>query len=62
MQVSGNQVKVDILEQSRFTCRGVDICHTSIGLVLMMVNEIDLKSTLRTAERKRTESPPDEES
>ena len=43
MQVSGNLVEVDILKLSRFTCCGVGICHTSIGLVLMMAKEIDLK-------------------
>ena len=63
MQVSGNLVEVvDILELSRLPCRGVGICHTSGGLVLIMVKEIDLKLTLGMAERRKTESPPDEES
>ena len=62
MQVSRNQVEVVILEQSRFPCHGVGICHTSIGLMLMMLKEIDLKLTLGMAERRKTESPPDEES
>ena len=62
MQASGNLVEVDILELSRFPCRGVGICLPSIGLVLMMVKEIDLKLTLGMAERIKTESPPDEES
>ena len=55
-------VEVDILEQLRFPFRGVGICHTSIGLALMMVKEIYLKITLGMAERRRTESPPDGES
>ena len=42
MQASANLVEVDILELSRFPCRGVGICYTSIRPVLMMVNEIDL--------------------
>ena len=45
MQASGNLVEVDILELSRSPCRGVDIFCTSIGLVLMMMKEIDLKLT-----------------
>ena len=40
MQASGNLVEVDILELSRFPCRGVGICQTSIGLVLMMEGNI----------------------
>ena len=52
MQVSGNLVEVDILELSRFPCRSVGICHTKIGLVLMMVKEIDLKLTQGMAERR----------
>ena len=51
---------MDILELSRFPCRGVSICHTSIELVLMMVKDIDLKLTLGMAERRKTESPPDD--
>ena len=39
----------------------VIICHTSIGLVLMMVKELDLKLTLGMAGRRQTESPPNEE-
>ena len=62
MQASGNLVEVDILDLSRFPCRGVGICHTSIGLVLIMAKEIDLKLTLGMAERRKTESLPDEES
>ena len=49
MQVSGNLVEVDILELSTFPHRGVGICHISMGLVLMMVEEIDLKLTLGMA-------------
>ena len=45
MQASGNLVELDILELSRFPCCVVGICHTSIGLMLMMVKEIDLKLT-----------------
>ena len=56
MQVSGNLVEVDILELSKFPCRGVGICHTSIGLVLVM-KEIDLKLTMGMAERRKTLSP-----
>ena len=52
MQASGNLVVVDILELSRFPCRGVDICQTSIGLVQMTVKEIDLKLTQGMAERR----------
>ena len=65
MQVSVNQLEFDILEQPRFPCCGVGMCHTSIGLVLMIVKEIDQKLTLGMAEsskRRRTKSPPDEES
>ena len=58
MQASGNQNEVDILELSMFPCHGVGICHTSIG----MVKDLDLKLTLGMAERRKTESPPDEES
>ena len=46
MQVSGNLVEVDILELSKFPCCGVDICHTSIGLGLIKVKDIDLKLKL----------------
>ena len=45
-------VEVDILELSRFACRGVGLCHTSIGLGLVMVKEIDMKLTLGMAERR----------
>ena len=63
MQACGNLVEVDILELSRFPCHGVGIFHTSIRLVLMMVKEIvDLKLTLGMAERRKTDSPLDEES
>ena len=55
---SGMLVEVDILE---FLCPGVGICHTSIGLELRMVKELDLKLTLGMTERRTTESPPDEE-
>ena len=60
MQVSGNLVEVDILELSRFPCRGVGICQISIERVLMMAKEINLKLTLGMVERRKTESPPDE--
>ena len=50
-QASGNLLEVDILELSRFPCCGVGICHTSIGLVLMMVREIYLKLTEGMAEK-----------
>ena len=59
MQASGNQVKMDILEQSRFPCCGVGMCNSSIGLVLMMVKEIDQKLTLGMAESLRGEEPDD---
>ena len=62
MQASGNLVEADILELSRFPCHGVGICRTSIGLALMMTEEVDLKLTLGMVERRKTESPPDEES
>ena len=62
MQASGNLVDVDILELPRFPCCGVDIFCTSIRLVLMMMKEIDLKLTQGMAERRKTESPPDEKS
>ena len=52
MQASGNLVEVDILELSRFSCSGVGICFTSIGLVLMVVKEIDLKLTQGMAEKR----------
>ena len=51
MQASGNLVDVDILELSRFSCGGVDILCTSIGLVLMMMKKIDLKLTQGMVER-----------
>ena len=50
MQASGNLVEVDILELSRFPCRGVDIFCTIIRLVLLMMKEIDLKLTQGMAE------------
>ena len=50
LKASGKLVEVDILQQSRFPCCGVGISHTSIGLVLMMVKELDLKLTLGMAE------------
>ena len=52
MQASGNLVEVDILELLRFPCRGAGISHTSIGLVLIMVKEIDLKLTQGMTERR----------
>ena len=36
------------------------MCHSSIGLVLMMVKEIDQKLTLGMAESLRGEEPDDE--
>ena len=62
IQASGSLVEVDLLQLSWFPCPGVDICYTSIGLGLMMVKELDLKLALGMAERRKTESPPDEES
>ena len=56
MQASGNLVEMDILELSKFPCRRVGICHTSIGLVLVMMKEIDLKLTLGMAEGRKTDS------
>ena len=41
IQVSGSPVDVDILELSRCPCRGAGICHTSIGLGIRMVKELD---------------------
>ena len=55
IQTSGSLVEVDILKLSRFPCLGVCICHTSIGLVLTMVEEIDLKLTRGMAERRKTD-------
>ena len=52
MQESGNLVEVDILELSRFPCRGVDIFCTSIILVLLMMKEINLKLTQGMAKRR----------
>ena len=52
MQASGNLVEVDILALSRLPYCGVGICHTSIGLVLIMVKEIGLKLTQGMAERR----------
>ena len=60
MQASGNLVEE--LELSRFLCCGVGICHTRVGLVLIIMKEIDLKLILEMAERRKTESPPNEES
>ena len=62
MQVSGNLVDVDIPALSRFPGPGVGICHNIIELGLMMVKELDIKLTLGMAERRKTESPPDQES
>ena len=45
--VSGSLVEVDILELLTFPCHVVGICHTSIGLGLMMANKLYLKLTLR---------------
>ena len=48
IQASGTLVEVEILELLKYAlCFG--ICHTSIGLVLMMVKEIDPKVTLGMA-------------
>ena len=52
MQVSGSLVEVDILELSRFPCPGVGICHTSIGLGIMIVDKKDLELTLEMTERR----------
>ena len=41
---------------------GVGVGHPSIGLELIMVKEIVLKLLLGMAERRKFESPPDEES
>ena len=41
IEVCGILVEVHILELSRLTCPGVGICHTSIGLGQMMVQELD---------------------
>ena len=61
MQASGNLVEVDILERPESPWPGV-IFHTSMGLGRQIVKELDLKLTLGMAERRLTESPPDEES
>ena len=48
---------------SECPCSGVGMCCTIMGLGWQMVKEIDLKQlTLGTAERRKTESLPDEES
>ena len=52
--VSGSLGETDILELSRF--------HTSIGLMLMMSKELDQKLIVGMAERRKTESSPDEKS
>ena len=59
---SGRLVDVDILELSESSCYGAGICCTSMGRGRQMVKELDLKLTLGMAGRRKTESPPDEES
>ena len=51
---------MDILELSWFPWPGVGICDLSIGLGLLMAKELALKLTLGMAERRKTESPPDD--
>ena len=55
--LSGSLVDVDIPELSESPWPGIDIFCTS-----MVVKELDLKLSLGMAERRYTESPPDEES
>ena len=64
IQAYGSLVEVDILQLSRFPCPCVDICDTIAYIILgiRMANELDLKMTLGMAERRKTESPPDEDS
>ena len=59
---SGRLVDVDIPELSESPWPGLDIFWTSMGLGRRIVKELDLKLTLGMAERRITESPPDEES
>ena len=62
MQASGCLLQVNVLELSRFSWLGVGNHHIGIGLGLMMGKKLYLKLTLGMAERRYTESPPDEES
>ena len=59
---SGRLVDVDIPELSESPWPGLDIFWASMGLGRRIVRELDLKLTLGMAERRMTESPPDEES
>ena len=59
---SGRLVDVDIPELSESPWPGLDIFWTSMRLGRQIVKELDLKLTLGMAERRLTESPPDEES
>ena len=45
-----------------FPCPGIGICYSSVGLGRMIVKELDLKLALGKADRRKTESPHDEES
>ena len=58
IQAFRSLVEVDILDWFRFPCPHVGICHTSVGLGLMIVQELNTGN----AERRKTESPPDVES
>ena len=62
IQVFWSPVELNILELSRFPCFSFGIFQTGIGLGMMTVTEFDLKLTLGMAERRNTESLPDEES
>ena len=59
---SGSLVDVDIPKLSESPWPGIYIFCTSMGLGRWIVKEFDLKLTLGMAERRKTESPPDEES
>ena len=62
IQVYESLVEVDILELSMFPYHGVGICHTSTGLWMMMVKELDRNLSLGMVKMRKTESPRDEES
>ena len=59
---SGRLVDVDIPKLSESPWPVFDIFWTSMGLGRQIVKELDLKLTLGMAERRKTESTPDEES
>ena len=62
MQASGSLVDVDIPKLPESPWSGIDIFCTSMELGRWIVKELDMELILGIAERRYTESPPDEES